>query len=98
MPLDTSQGRINKYRWLLVVTSLVWIALVRFVYRQGGNQGLIIVGVLTALLVITALILPWIGRLKVVLVVKGSFILLWRKVRSLANVAESAAREESKKE
>jgi|LakMenE01Jun11ns_1017448.scaffolds.fasta_scaffold7753647_1 hypothetical protein len=59
---------IAKYRWLLVVTSLVWFALVRFVYRQGGNQGLIIVGVLTALLVITALILPWIGRLKVVLV------------------------------
>lgn len=89
---------IAKYRWLLVLTVLMWGAFGRMFSRKAGDDGLLIFGVLTALLVVTVLILPWVSRLRIVLVVKGAFILLWRKARGLADVAENVARTGAKKE
>lgn len=81
---------ISRSRWLMVITFLIWAGVFRLSIKAGQN-GMIAFGGLTVLLVIAALILPWLGRLRIVKVAKGSCILFWRRVNGYAQAAENAA-------
>jgi hypothetical protein len=86
----------SKSRWLLFLAIVLWGGLIRMAYRNAGIEGLIVIGVLTGLVVATAFMLPWLGRSKVVMIAKGAFIILWRRMNGLARVAENAAKVESR--
>lgn len=86
----------SKSRWLLWLIFVIWSAFVRLALQSDRGNGLAVAGALTALIVFTAYLLPWLGRLKIVMIVKGAVIILWRKINGLATVAENVAKSEIK--
>ena len=86
----------SKNSWRLLLIFVIWVALVRLALRSHGDKSAIVVMALTALVIFVAYILPWLGRLKIIMIIKGALIILWRRINGLAKVAEDVAKSEIK--